>query len=103
MKFRIRTFSLALIAAIALLLDGCESTTLDVIESPNALNPSQADVNFFLNSIQVMVANIHSGEEGSGFNGLAQFGMEPVRMQHGFGPSYREFYDPGDFNRVWNN
>ncbi|MCB0372562.1 MAG: SusD/RagB family nutrient-binding outer membrane lipoprotein [Muricauda sp.] len=89
-------------AALAVLL-GCETTTLDVVESPNALNPSQASVDFFLNQIQLMTAQIHSGEEGRAENGLSQFGMEPVRMQHGFGPTYRESYDPVDFDRVWDN
>ncbi len=91
-----------LIAALTVML-GCETTSLDVVESPNALNPSQASVDFFLNQIQLMTAQIHSGEEGRAENGLSQFGMEPVRMQHGFGPTYRENYDPSDFDRVWDN
>ena len=91
-----------IIAALTVML-GCESTTLDVVESPNALNPSQASVDFFLNQIQLMTAQIHSGEEGRAENGLSQFGMEPVRIQHGFGPTYRESYDPSDFDRVWDN
>ncbi|WP_375325458.1 SusD/RagB family nutrient-binding outer membrane lipoprotein [Flagellimonas sp. GZD32] len=91
-----------LIAALTIML-GCETTSLDVVESPNALNPSQASVDFFLNQIQLMTAQIHSGEEGRAENGLSQFGMEPVRIQHGFGPTYRENYDPTDFDRVWDN
>ncbi len=86
-----------------LLLAGCETTELRVVDSPNDLSPNQASVDFFLNQIQIMTAQIHSGEEGRAENGLSQFGMEPVRIQHGFGPTYRDMYDPTDFDRLWNN
>ena len=84
-----------------LLFSGCETTDLAVVPSPNDLSPDQASVDFFLNQIQLMTAQIHSGEEGRAENGLSQFGMEPVRMQHGFGPTYRDMYDPSDFDRLW--
>lgn len=86
-----------------LLIGSCETTELQVVESPNDLSPNQASVDFFLNQIQQMTAQIHSGEEGRNENGLSQFGMEPVRIQHGFGPTYRDMYDPGDFDRLWDN
>tara|TARA_R110002167_G_scaffold232430_2_gene437621 strand:+ start:1575 stop:3281 length:1707 start_codon:yes stop_codon:yes gene_type:complete len=86
-----------------LLFSGCETTDLAVVPSPNDLSPDQASVDFFLNQIQLMTAQIHSGEEGRAENGLSQFGMEPVRMQHGFGPTYRDMYDPSDFDRLWDN
>lgn len=84
-------------------LIGCESTELNVIPSPNDLNPSQASVDFFLNQIQQQVAEIHSGEEDRNEYGLSQFGMQPVRMLNGGGPTYRELNDPTDFDRVWDN
>ncbi len=86
-----------------LLLAGCETTELGVVDSPNDLSPQQASVDFFLNQIQIMTAQIHSGEEGRNERGLSQLGMEPVRMQHGGGPTYREMYDPVDFDRLWDN
>lgn len=82
---------------------GCDTTELSVIPSPNELNPTQASVDFFLNQIQVQVAEIHSGEEDRGENGLSQFGMQPVRMLNGGGPTYRELNNPSDFDRVWDN
>lgn len=83
------------------LLQSCETTNLEVIDSPNAVSPLTADIDLFLNRIQIDLANFHSGYEGSGFDGMSEFGMEPVRMIHGFGPSYRELNDPDDFNQVW--
>lgn len=81
----------------------CETTELGVIESPNALNPSQASVDFFLNNVQQQVAELHSGEVTNNFDGWAQMGMQATRIQHGFGPTYRELFEPSNFNNIWEN
>ncbi len=103
MKNRFKNIGLAIVTTSILLLNGCETTELGVVPSPNELNPTQADVDFFLNSIQQLVAKVHSGTEGLNENGTAQFGMEPVRMQHSFGPTYRESYEPADFDQIWDD
>ncbi len=90
-------------ATLALFISGCETTDLGVIPSPNELNPQQADVDFFLNSIQKLTANVHSGTEGFAENGTAQFGMQPVRILHRSGPTYRQAYEPSDFDRIWDD
>jgi len=79
----------------------CETLDLDVVDSPNAVNPTTADVDLFINAIQLRLTDFIDGVEGSGFDGISEFGMEPVRMIHGFGPSYRELNDPADFNQLW--
>ncbi len=91
------------LVALALIVSssGCESVNLEVQASPNFLEPSNPDTDLFLNAIQTGIAAFHSGIEGSGFDGMSEFGMEPVRMLHGFGPSYRELNEPADFNRAW--
>ncbi|MGB5356890.1 MAG: SusD/RagB family nutrient-binding outer membrane lipoprotein [Eudoraea sp.] len=103
MKNRFKFIGLAFVATSMLLINGCETTNLDVQPNPNFLSPESADIDFFLNSIQLTSGNLHSGTEGRGENGFAQFGMEPVRIQHGFGPTYRDFYDPSDFDQVWDD
>ncbi|NJB72520.1 hypothetical protein GGR42_003011 [Saonia flava] len=103
MKKIFKSFGLVLTNISILFLVGCETTELGVVPSPNELNPSQASVDFFLNQIQQQVAEIHSGEEDRNENGLSQFGMQPVRMLNGGGPTYRELNDPTDFDRVWDN
>ncbi|UJH66498.1 SusD/RagB family nutrient-binding outer membrane lipoprotein [Allomuricauda sp. SCSIO 65647] len=103
MKNRFKTIGLAFVASSMLLTNGCETTGLEVVPSPNFLNPEQADVDFFLNSIQQLVAKLHSGTEGRAENGWAQFGMEAVRIQHQFGPTYRESYEPSDFDQIWDD
>ena len=103
MRNRFKFIGLVFIATSMLLINGCETTDLDVQPNPNFLSPEQSDIDFFLNSIQIRVANLHSGTEGRAENGWSQFGMEPVRIQHGFGPTYRDFYDPGDFDQIWDD
>ncbi|MFC2148942.1 hypothetical protein ACFLR9_10280, partial [Bacteroidota bacterium] len=74
MRNRYKFIGLAFVATSMLLINGCETTDLGVQPDPNFLNPAQADVDFFLNAIQIKVANLHSGTEGRAENGLAQFG-----------------------------
>lgn len=103
MKKTFKKIGLTVSNIAMILLLGCDTTELSVVPSPNALNPEQASVDFFLNQIQQQVAEIHSGEEDRNENGLSQFGMQPVRMLNGGGPTYRELNDPDDFDRVWDN
>jgi hypothetical protein len=103
MKKIFNIFGVAITSVCMVFLLGCDTLELEVVPSPNALNPEQASVDFFLNQIQQQVAEVHSGEEDRNENGLSQFGMEPVRMLNGGGPTYRELYDPTDFDRVWDN
>ena len=100
-KIFIKSFISATLLAGFLIFQSCETTDLNVLEDPNAVSPSAADPDLFLNSIQITLSEIISGKEGGAEDGLSEFGMEPVRMLHGFGPSYRELNDPGDFSDVW--
>ncbi|NAS11171.1 SusD/RagB family nutrient-binding outer membrane lipoprotein [Poritiphilus flavus] len=104
MKKIYNKLSIALITTATFCLLGCDTTDLGVVPSPNELSPEQASVDFFLNQIQIQVAEIHSGEEDQEEYGLSQFGMEPVRMLNGAnGPTYREINDPVDYDRLWDN
>ncbi len=102
---RKRNIGWAAVILLSILHLGCETLELDVVDSPNALNPAQSSVDFFLNEVQVTFAEIHSGEEGRGENGFSQFGMETVRMLNiaANGQTYREVYVPSDFDRLWDN
>lgn len=85
-----------------IVINGCETFDLNVKEDPNSLSPATADVNFFLNSIQQGLAAFITGVEGSGFDGMSEFGMEATRMLNALnGNTYRQISDPGDFEQVW--
>ena len=88
--------------AIGMLINGCETTSLSVQDNPNALSPTTADIDFFLNNVQLGLASFISGYEGSGFDGISEFGMEATRMLSAInGNTYRSISDPGDFDEVW--
>lgn len=56
MKRIYKIFSLVLITGLC--FNSCETTELDLTENPNALTPEQADVNYFLNAIQLKYADL---------------------------------------------
>lgn len=97
-NFLIKTLQVFLISAVVF---GCETTDVSVQDNPNALSPKTADSDLYINAIQLRFADFFTGIEGSNFDGMSEFGMEAVRMIHGFGPSYRELNDPADFNQIW--
>jgi hypothetical protein len=101
MKNIYRKISFILPVIIGIVFYGCEVTDLNVQDSPNDVSPSGADIDFFLNNIQKGAADFITGIEGSGFDGMSEFGMEATRMLHGFGPSYQELNSPGDFSQIW--
>ena len=90
------------IFVLALGLNSCESTELQILDSPNALTPTQADADLFLNSIQVGLGIFFDGD-ARGFTtiGVSEEGAEVTRMLHMFGPTYTNAYPPSDFDRAW--
>ena len=79
----------------------CETANLDVIDDPNNVSVDKADIDLYLNSIQIGLANFITGYEGENEFGMSEIGMKPVRMLHENSVSYRDFYSPGTFDRAW--
>lgn len=86
---------------LALGFNSCESTQLEILESPNALSPAQADVDLFLNSIEIGLAAFFDGNQSDDNASLSERGMEVTRMLHMFGPTYTNAYSPGDFDILY--
>jgi hypothetical protein len=79
--------------SLFLILGACETLELDLTENPNALNPSQADATFFLNAIQVDFAYwVHRMGDPAG---------ELARINYMNGRTYKNVYDPADWDREW--
>ncbi|MDF4221396.1 SusD/RagB family nutrient-binding outer membrane lipoprotein [Maribacter sp. M208] len=96
--------SLLKIFATGLLLLGtaCETIELDLLDDPNAISLSQADLNFFLNSNQVTLAEFFEGTSASGGNGgMSNPGMEVTRLGHMNGLVYQNSYTANEFNFEW--
>lgn len=93
MNLKHRILSLCL--GSLLVLSSCETMELDLTENPNALNPSQADATFFLNSIQVDFAFwVHSMGDRAG---------ELTRVNYMSGRTYDNVYSPGSWDGIWSS
>lgn len=71
----------------------CETAELELLDDPDQISPADSDLNFFLNSNLVSLANL--------FEGLTEPGMETTRMIHMFGPLYQTAYSPDALNGEW--
>jgi len=92
----IRTMVLAIICSVS----SCEVTDLEILDNPNAVAPSQSDIDFFLNSIQLAAINMFEGTPNDNTE-LSKVGMEVVRIEHMFGPTYQNAYGPSTLNGAW--
>ena len=77
----------------ALFLGSCETTELDLTENPNALAPSQANPDFFMNSIQEDFARF--------VETFGRRGAEVTRIDYMDGRDYTNAYSPSNFDAVW--
>ncbi|MDV7140279.1 SusD/RagB family nutrient-binding outer membrane lipoprotein [Maribacter sp. TH_r10] len=77
--------------------NSCETTELQILDNPNALTPSQADADLFLNSVEIGLATFFDGDT----QGISEQGMEVTRMLHMFGPTYTNAYAGSDFDENW--
>ena len=71
----------------------CETTELDITQNPNALNPTQASPDFFLNGIQVNFAYF---VESFGYTG-----GQLTRLDQMSGRQYLNAYGPSSFDGKW--
>jgi len=84
---------LAVASIVLLIASSCETTELDLLDSPNTLSPTQADVDLFLNSMQLGFASF--------LEQVTEEAAEVVRQKHMFGPTYDNAYGPTTFDAHW--
>jgi len=89
-----------ILLGLLLSIFSCETLELELLDDPDEISLSQADLNFFLNSNQVNLAHFFQGEIGSD-GGMSEPGMEATRMVHMYGPLYQNAYTPNQFNGEW--
>lgn len=113
MKRLYKILSLALVCS-SVFFYSCETLELDLTENPNALTPGDADVNFYLNSIQedfvrqlegdaqTSEDNFATGgfQNGDGFNDI---GQTLVRLYNYGSRDYASGIQPGDGDDEWLN
>lgn len=89
----------SIITAVTLLLfaNSCETTELDLLESPTQVGQDQLDPQFLFNNIQLSFAGFVSG-----VSGYSSFTSEVTRQFTMQGSSvYAGAYSPNTFNGIW--
>lgn len=87
----LRSLFLGLIVCFA----SCETTDLDLRDSPNSLASGQGDTDFLLTSMEISLANF--------FSSANFFGSEVTRQRQLIGPTYSAAYSPQSFDGMWTN
>ncbi len=81
------------LASLLFFATSCETTKLEILDNPNALNESSADIDLFLNAIQINSSTF--------FEQVTEEGMEVTRILHMFGPTYDNAYGPSQLNNAY--
>lgn len=68
---------------------------LDKLDNPNSVSPSNSDVDYVLNQVQLSFANL--------FFGMSDYGMQMTRLSHFYGPTYEAGFSAQSFDGFWSN
>ena len=80
------------IVTMTLMIGSCKK--LDkLLDNPNNPTPEQADVDLYLNRVQLSFASL--------YNTASDFGGQLTRMTVFYGPTYTEGYSPQSFDGIW--
>lgn len=71
----------------------CKKTLDGLLNNPNAPSPASADVDLYINSVQLSFVGFVGGMES--------FGAQLSRMEYWGGPLYQNAYSPPSFDGVW--
>lgn len=91
MKKIFKYTAIALIAGLT--VNSCETVDLDLTADPNALTPSQANPDFFLNAAQESFTRA--------VETLGEIGAEVTRIENMTTRDYQNAYDPAGFDLIW--
>ncbi|MFK7814648.1 MAG: SusD/RagB family nutrient-binding outer membrane lipoprotein [Maribacter sp.] len=104
MKTKYHT-SLLRVFATGLLFLGfsCETTELDLLDDPDRVGLSEANLDFFLNSNQFNLAEFFEGDASlnGGNGGMSNPGLEVTRLGHLNGLIYQNAYTANEFDVEW--
>ena len=92
MKINFKINKIAVFASLFAML-GCDTTDLEHLDSPNALNNTNASADFYINAIQLSLKDF--------FYEVSEPGMEVTRILHMFGPLYQNAYQPTLLDDAW--
>ncbi len=88
----VKKIKISIIALFTIMVSSCE---LDLLDNPNAVTPSNIDVNFLLSNIELVYA--------AHFNNLSDPGMRLTRMLNQGAAIYENAVTPAGFDGTWSN
>jgi SusD/RagB-like outer membrane lipoprotein len=102
MNYKKIIFGIAVVLATA----SCKKTFDNLLNDPNYPNPSTADVDLYLNQVQLGFSLFLSGSPSdlsSGYLSVSDLGGGLTRQQFALwrGAFYRSAYQPQDFDQLW--
>ena len=89
MKYKQIIFGVLLLATIS----GCNKKLDSLLTNPNNPSAETADVDLYLNQVQLAFTGFYSG--------ASDFGGQLVRQQEWYGPLYANAYSPNSFDGMW--
>ena len=84
---------IAIVFATGIVFNSCETAELDLTNDPNALTPSQANPDFYLNSVQETFART--------VESLGETGAQVTRIENMGTRDYQNAYSPNSFDNEW--
>ncbi len=84
---------IAVVFVAGVVFNSCETTELDLTQNPNALTPSQANPDFYLNAAQERFTRV--------VEALGETGAEVTRVENMGTRDYQNAYSPAGFDLTW--
>ncbi len=86
------------IALISVLLIGCETSELNLLDDPNNITPENGDARYLLNSAQLSFEDFLGNEDSNSSESLTALTLDYTRMTQLFGP-YQ--FEPARIDNLW--
>ncbi len=92
--------TLVILTLVVAMNFSCETTELELLENPNRLPNDKANIDLFLNNIQLALVELLEGDPVDN-SGLNEQGMDVTRILHMFGPTYAAAYTQSVMDPQW--
>ena len=86
---------LIFIGLAVFVLGSCKKTYDSLLNDPNNPSTTAATPDLYLNGVQLNFKDFYQS--------ASDFGAQVTRMQHMYGPQYRNAYSPSSFDGIWDN
>lgn len=91
MKFKYTIYG----ALLLVLISSCNKKLDSLLTNPNLPTTTTADVDLYLNQVQLSFTGFYTG--------ASDFGGQLTRQQEWYGPLYANAYSPNSFDGLWSN